>query len=454
MPAPDDDIDRRFDELVHGAGLDGPVAEPLATRPFGHRILTVRAELDESSPPIWRELEVRDQLTLDILHEILQVAFGWEDRHLHRFSVGGRPFDDHAIPFLCRSDIEDGEEGQPEHRFSIRSTLTGRDARLHYLYDYGDAWQVTLTLVSERDASPGDPVIRATAGEGAAPPDDSGGLVDGAPLAHVIDDPTAFDLDQLNASYRSEFFALLLFGVDPRLLQMVDRLHDTEPGAQLAWRLMDLLVPRPGLTDEEREKALAPHLWFLDQATGDGMPLTAAGYIKPDAVTQAARLVPSTGDWMGKLNRESETPSVLQFRLGMQRLGLIRKVRGRLLITRKGVRARNDLGYLWDLLRDAALPDDATGYVLDETLLTLLHAATSMSEMIDRTAIATTLAALGWRDPDGLPPRPSQVAAITEVPRSILRDVGRVPWASRSRGRPSTAARALALDALTRGPRW
>lgn len=35
-----------------------------------------------------RELEVRGELILDVLHEVLQVAMGWEDRHLHRFWRG------------------------------------------------------------------------------------------------------------------------------------------------------------------------------------------------------------------------------------------------------------------------------------------------------------------------------------------------------------------------------
>jgi hypothetical protein len=38
-------------------------------------------------PEIWRLLEVLSTMTLNQLHQVLQVAFGWEDIHLHRFSL-------------------------------------------------------------------------------------------------------------------------------------------------------------------------------------------------------------------------------------------------------------------------------------------------------------------------------------------------------------------------------
>lgn len=42
--------------------------------------------LVNSVPEIWRLLEIRSPMALDQVHEVLQVAFGWEDAHLHRFT--------------------------------------------------------------------------------------------------------------------------------------------------------------------------------------------------------------------------------------------------------------------------------------------------------------------------------------------------------------------------------
>ncbi|RZL87807.1 MAG: hypothetical protein EOP82_24960 [Variovorax sp.] len=44
-------------------------------------------------PLIWRRLIVCRDTNIAQLHHILQVAFGWEDLHLHRFEIRGREYD-------------------------------------------------------------------------------------------------------------------------------------------------------------------------------------------------------------------------------------------------------------------------------------------------------------------------------------------------------------------------
>lgn len=48
----------------------------------------LKVTLKGSKPPIRRRLQVRGNVTLPELHDILQVAFSWEDYHLHQFVVG------------------------------------------------------------------------------------------------------------------------------------------------------------------------------------------------------------------------------------------------------------------------------------------------------------------------------------------------------------------------------
>src|ERR1700730_10914209 len=53
-------------------------------------ILQLRAVLRGIIPLIWRRLLVpSDTSSIAQLHEVLQVAFGWEDMHLHRFEIRG-----------------------------------------------------------------------------------------------------------------------------------------------------------------------------------------------------------------------------------------------------------------------------------------------------------------------------------------------------------------------------
>ena len=45
-------------------------------------IATLRIDLLDSDPPIWREIEVPVAMTLRQLHTVVQAAMGWEDAHL------------------------------------------------------------------------------------------------------------------------------------------------------------------------------------------------------------------------------------------------------------------------------------------------------------------------------------------------------------------------------------
>lgn len=64
-------------------------------------VLRIRIDLDNAQPPIWRRLDLRSDLTLDVVHQVIQDAFGWADSHLHRFALGGSVWDRDAQLFLC-----------------------------------------------------------------------------------------------------------------------------------------------------------------------------------------------------------------------------------------------------------------------------------------------------------------------------------------------------------------
>jgi hypothetical protein len=51
-------------------------------------IVTLRIELCDTDPLIWREIAVPLSITLKTLHDIVQAAMGWTDSHLWTFSNG------------------------------------------------------------------------------------------------------------------------------------------------------------------------------------------------------------------------------------------------------------------------------------------------------------------------------------------------------------------------------
>lgn len=130
----------------------------------------VRVTLLDTEPPVWRELEVRGDLTLDRLHTVLQRAMGWTDSHLHRFYDG----EDLATYFLTDLDIEEGEEGTPEAEVQVAQALREPGDVIAYEYDLGDGWLHEIEL-QERLPGAGDVGARCTDGALACPPEDCGG---------------------------------------------------------------------------------------------------------------------------------------------------------------------------------------------------------------------------------------------------------------------------------------
>jgi hypothetical protein len=48
-------------------------------------IYQMKISLVRISPMIWRRILVRSDMTLSGLHQVIQIAMGWEDYHLHAF---------------------------------------------------------------------------------------------------------------------------------------------------------------------------------------------------------------------------------------------------------------------------------------------------------------------------------------------------------------------------------
>ena len=56
------------------------------------QIYQLRAVLRGISPLVWRRLLVLSDSTVAQLHEVLQIAFGWDEEHLNRFEIRGREY--------------------------------------------------------------------------------------------------------------------------------------------------------------------------------------------------------------------------------------------------------------------------------------------------------------------------------------------------------------------------
>ena len=294
----------------------------------------VRVDLRNAKPPIWRRLEVRSDLTLDVVHRVLQAAFGWTDSHLWRFSLGGDAFSSSSQVFLCPWDVEEGdfedEGGIPAAAIRLDEAVQIPGEVLSYAYDYGDNWELTLRLENVLPAAAGTPSAVAVDGRRAAPPEDCGGRRTADELAEVLEEPSLFDLGEVNEALQNPFMVLRDHGLDPRLAALIDRLTYSPVGEDLAARALSLLDERPVPDEKVLHASLTPFIWFLDRAAEGGIQLTASGYLKPADVTAAAEVLPTMHGWIGQANREIDTTPVLHFRKALQALGLVRKHKGSL----------------------------------------------------------------------------------------------------------------------------
>jgi len=469
--APDDidpELRRKFDAIVSGLDLaeirdlaqviplrgSSPTRPELRRPPLpGRRMFRVRVNLDDSDPVIWRALDLRSDLPLDVVHQAIQSAFDWWDYHLNRFTLGGGPWDRDSQVFACQEDIDTGENDDEvvlDRLVRIDEVLQEPGDVLHYAYDYGDGWELTIRLEHVLPFEPGTSSVSCVAGERAAPPEDCGHLLTEDELADVVDDPAAFDLASVNSALQRSYAGLVDLGIDANLVGLVNRLRLTELGDDVISRAVELATGTDDVPADEMKGALRPHQWFLERASGDGIVLTAAGYLRPADVEAAAPLVPMAADWIGKNNRESHTYPLLEFRESLRRAGLLRKLKGKLLLTRAGASARRDPAELWRQLaarlRTLGASDDA--FTSHATLLVLLYAATSAGNDLPLDRVARAMREFGWSTARG----PLQAHDLYRLDGlTILRNVSRDPVDFRHRDRISPAAAALARAALTRG---
>lgn len=124
------------------------------------RTTRLRVTMRDVEPRVERVIDVPAATTLDDLHEVLQVALGWTDSHLHQFRTDDTTY---APPF----DGWDDEEREVDERGVPMSSLP---KHVVYAYDFGDGWEHDIEVLGSGGDLPG-----CVGGEGACPPEDCGG---------------------------------------------------------------------------------------------------------------------------------------------------------------------------------------------------------------------------------------------------------------------------------------
>jgi hypothetical protein len=149
------------------------------------QVYQIKITLLGTRPAIWRRLLVPADLTLLQLHNVIQIAMGWDDSHLHEFYIGKQAFGE---PDPMATFLDRPKSGN-ERTTRLSSVLGKVRAKAKYLYDFGDGWEHEIVVEKILASEPGQVYPICVAGELSGPPEDCGGLGGFYNLLEAIADP-------------------------------------------------------------------------------------------------------------------------------------------------------------------------------------------------------------------------------------------------------------------------
>lgn len=150
--------------------------------PEPETVYQLKVTLAGSKPAIWRRLLVPGAIRLSSLHDVLQIAMGWGNCHLHEFRADGLSY---GTP-----EEDWGSDVLREGKFTLDAVLTREKQRMEYVYDFGDDWRHKIVVEKIRPRVAGEVLPRCVKGAGACPPEDCGGIWGYASLLETLADPS------------------------------------------------------------------------------------------------------------------------------------------------------------------------------------------------------------------------------------------------------------------------
>lgn len=338
--------------------------------------LQLHVVIDGSSPPIERTLSVPASILLSDLHQAIQAAFGWQDRHLYQFSVsdtfrGQR----HFTPPESAAELDTEDASRTE----LAAVAGWTGAKLGYEYDFGDSWDHLITIVGDDPVPPAR--LECTAGRRRGPVEDCGGIHGYYNLIEALKG------QRQDSAEAVEWFE----SVSGESAAAFDPAHADLKAINQRLTELSRFFWRPALPPEVIADVVRPVQWLLQRVGADGIELTKDGYLKPTVVQEAMQELGWTDRWYGKFNREAQTLPILDLRHQVQEWKLLRKYKGKLVLTPGGRRLVNNDAALW-------------GYLADR----LAHPPAAAIELVHAVVV-------GWLVKDALPSYDLRARTIAEI---------------------------------------
>lgn len=138
-------------------------------------ILQLKVTLQNCRPLIWRRLQVDGEMTFEELHEILQIAFDWDNSHMHEFAVGrteGEKVNRMFIKDVFMDDSNAKNGNFDETMEFLDDWLVEKKDWLIYTYDFGENWEHKIELEKILEPVEKQSYPYCVKAVGVAPPED------------------------------------------------------------------------------------------------------------------------------------------------------------------------------------------------------------------------------------------------------------------------------------------
>ena len=163
-------------------------------------VMVIKITLQHASPIIWRRIVVPSTYTFFELHVAIQDAMGWNDSHLHAFTLvpqdSVKPKHRYAnhvrieFPHPDDSEVDADNQSYDERVESVQQWLVTKPHSCIYEYDFGDGWEHQIICEKVLPADTGSSYPQCIAGKNACPPEDCGGVGGYDRLKDILKDPT------------------------------------------------------------------------------------------------------------------------------------------------------------------------------------------------------------------------------------------------------------------------
>ena len=147
---------------------------------MNERFYLLRIQLLDIRPEIWRRFVVPANITLDRLHDIIQIVMDWTDSHLHEFTIGKKRY----------TEYPESEDVLACGKYRLGDLIKQKGRTFSYLYDFGDSWEHEIVIEESRYSNPKlRTELACLEGERACPPEDVGGMPGYFEFCNALKDP-------------------------------------------------------------------------------------------------------------------------------------------------------------------------------------------------------------------------------------------------------------------------